>query len=173
MKQLLLSVAISFALASQGQSKVSTKQKKIKSLFALMHQDSLIIKTLDATTASMVKAMTAIYNDTAYTNHGVDATPLIQKLMEKRVKISKQTALKFLDVDMVDIYDKYFSIEEVEDFISFYKSKSGQKMLTQMPGITKDIMGIMTTKYQADFQQSLFADIQEMTNEIEEQIKTN
>lgn len=92
--------------------------------------------------------------------------------MEKSMQKSKENALKLLNGDMVDIYDKYFTVEEVDDFIIFYKSKSGQKMLTQMPDITKDIMAVMTTKYQTDFQQSVMKDIEEMTNEMTEKMKS-
>jgi hypothetical protein len=172
MKQILLSVTILLALTSQGQSQVLTKKEKIKSLFALMHQDSLMIKTIDGMTASMAKNMATIFNDTAYTNHGIDVSKWTQKLMEKSMQKSKENALKLLNGDMVDIYDKYFTIEDIDDFATFYKSRSGQKMLTQMPDITKDIMTIMTTKYQKDFQQSFMKDIQEMKNEMTEQMKT-
>ena len=72
---------------------------------------------------------------------------------------------------MFDIYDKYFTIEEIDDFSVFYKSKSAQKMLSQMPDISKDIMTIMSTKYQADIQQSFMKEIEEMTKESTEQKK--
>ena len=127
-----------------------------------MHQDSLIIKTFDAMTTSMVSNMTKIFSDTTYTNIGIDAAEISQRLIAKTMKKSKDNALNLLNFDMVDIYDKYFTSEEVDDFSNFYKSKSGQKLLTQMPNITKDIMTVMTIKYQSDFQQSLMKDVQEI-----------
>jgi len=169
MNQLLLSLTLVLALTTQGQP---AKKEKIKTLFALMHQDSLMIRTIDAMTTSMVNNMTKIFNDTVYTNHGIDPSVIAQKLMKKSLQKSKENALKLLNGDMVDIYDKYFTIEEIDDFSNFYKSKSGQKLLNQMPNITKDIMAVMSTKYQADFQQSFMKDIQEMTNEMTEQMKT-
>lgn len=137
-----------------------------------MHQDSLIIKTLDGMSSSMVKNMSAMLNDTIYTNHGIDVSKFTQKLMERSMKRSKENALRLLNEDMVDIYDKYFTIEEIEDFTIFYKSRSGQKMLNQMPDITKDVMAIMSTKYQKEFQQSFMKDIEEIKNEISEKVKT-
>jgi hypothetical protein len=113
-----------------------------------------------------------MFNDTTYTNHGIDISNIRQRLMEKSMKKSKENALKLLNEDMVDIYDKYFTIQEIDDFTNFYKSKSGQKLLKQTPDITKDVMAIMSAKYQKDFQQSLIKDVEEITNEITEQIKT-
>lgn len=172
MKKLLALLTLLIVLASQGKTQNSAKKEKIKTLFALMHQDSLIIKTFDAMSSSMVKNMSTMFNDTIYTNHDINVSGIIQKLMERNMKKSKENALKLLNEDMVDIYDKYFTIEEIEDFTVFYKSRSGQKMLNQMPDISKDVMAIMSSKYQKDFQQSIMKDIEEVTNEITEQNKT-
>jgi hypothetical protein len=172
MRKLLLSATLLIALVSHGQTQNSAKKEKIKNLFALMHQDSLIIKTLDGMTSTMVNSMSAMFNDTTYTNHGVSVSQVTQKLMVRSMKKSKETALKLLNEDMVDIYDKYFTIAEIEDFTTFYKSKSGQRMINQMPDITKDIMAVMGAKYQKDFQQSFMKDVEEITNEVTEQINS-
>ena len=171
MRHILLSIALFFALTTQGLAQNLTKKEKIKTLFALMHQDSLVIKTIDGMTSSMIKNMTRIFSDTSYSKMNLDISIITQKLMENSMQKSKENALKLLNVDMVDIYDKYFTIEEINDFSVFYKSKSAQKMLTQMPDITKDIMNIMTTKYQTDIQQSFMTEIEEMTKQITEQKK--
>ena len=171
MRHILLSIALFFALTTQGLTQNLTKKEKIKTLFALMHQDSLVIKTIDGMTSSMIKNMTRIFSDTSYSKMNLDISIITQKLMENSMQKSKENALKLLNVDMVDIYDKYFTIEEIDDFSVFYKSKSAQKMLTQMPDISKDIMTIMTTKYQTDMQQSFMKQIEEMTKEITEKKK--
>ena len=171
MKHILLSIALFFTLITQGLAQNPIKKEKIKTLFALMHQDSLVIKTIDAMTSTMVKNMARMFSDTNYTKMGMDISSMTQMLMENSMQKSKENALKLLNVDMVDIYDKYFTIEEIDDFSVFYKSKSAQKMLTQMPDISKDIMTIMTTKYQTDMQQSFMKQIEEMTKEITEKKK--
>ena len=116
--------------------------------------------------------MERIFSDTTYTNMGIDISKMTQKLMEKSMQKSKENALKLLNGDMVDTYDKYFTLEEINDFSTFYRSKSGQKMLTQMPDITRDITTFMTTKYQSHFQHSLMKDFEEITKEMTEQIKS-
>ncbi len=168
MSKVFFTTIVLFALATHAQSQDLAKREKIKALFSLMHQDSLMIKTIDGMTASMVKNMaTVLSNNNAGSD--VDISKMSQKLMERSMQKSKENALKLINTDMVDIYDKYFTAAEIDDFSTFYKSKSGQKMLTQMPDITKDIMAIMTTKYQTDFQQSMLKDIQEITEQMKTQ----
>ena len=167
----IVSVTIFLLLFSQIQAQSSVKKENIRKLFVLMRQDSLMIKTIDGMAISMVTNMTKIFNDTTYTKMGLDISKLTQKFIERSLQKSKVNALRLINEDMVDIYDKYFTLDEIEDFSKFYQSKSGQKMLTQMPGITKDIMVILTTKYQMDFQQSLVKDIQELTKEMREQMQ--
>lgn len=168
MKKTTLFAGLFLALSLLGQAQNLTKKEKIKVLFSVMHQDSLMIKTIDAMTSSMVNNMTKMLSDTTYSKMDFDVSKMTEKLMQRSMQKSKENALKLLNEDMVDIYDKYFTVEEVDDFISFYKSNSGQKLLAQMPDITKDIMAVMTTKYQVDFQQSLMKDIEEMTSEMTE-----
>lgn len=136
-----------------------------------MHQDSLVIKTFDGMAKAMVQNMSAMFNDTAYTKYGIDPSKFTQKLVERNMKRGKEIALKLVSVDMVDIYDKYFTIEEIEDFTAFYKTKSAQKLLAQMPEVTKDIMTIMSTKYQKDYQASFMEDLEEIKKEVAEQAK--
>jgi uncharacterized protein len=172
MRHLFLSLALLITLTSQAQVHNQIKKDKIKALFVLMHQDSLIIKTLDGMSSAMVKNMSAMFNDTTYTNHGIDVSKINQKLMEKSMAKSKENALQLLNEDMVDIYDKYFSAEEIDDFTKFYTSTSGQKLLNKTPDISKDVMAIMSAKYQKDFQQSFMKDMEEVTTEITEQLRS-
>lgn len=172
MKQLLLTLTLLITLASQGQVQNSPKREKIKALFALMHQDSLIIKMFDGMSQSMAQNVSSLFNDTAYTKYGIDISKIAPKLVEKSMKRSKEIALKLVNIDMVDIYDKYFTIEEIEDFTAFYKTKSAQRLLAQMPEISKDVMNIMATKYQKDYHASFMQDVEEMKNELTEQAKT-
>lgn len=49
--------------------------------------------------------------------------------------------------DMVDIYDKYYTIDEIEDLITFYKTKTGQKIIHQMPLVQQEILKTLQNKY--------------------------
>lgn len=170
MRNLLLSAVLILTSLTQVHSQNTVRKEKLKHLFALMHQDSLMIKTFDAMSVSLVANMKTLLNDTAYTNHGVDISEIVKKFTEKNLQRSKVNALRLINEDMVDIYDKYFTVEEVEDYINFYQSKSGQKLLSVLPDITKDIMKVLTTKYQSDIKQTVGKDIEEMTAEITRQL---
>lgn len=172
MKQTVLLVGFILILSTVAQSQNSPKKEKIKALFAIMHQDSTVIKTIDAMTASMVNNMTKMLSDPKYSSQDIDVSKLTKRLMEKSMQRSKENALKLLNEDMVDIYDKYFSIEEIDDFTKFYKSTSGQKMIARLPDISKDVMAVMSTKYQSDFQQTIMKDIEEITNELRLQMNS-
>ena len=166
MYKILVLSAFALAFTSTGLAQNSAKKEKIKTLFTIMHQDSLMIKTMNAMTMPMMKNLETMLNDTAYKKNGVDVSRLVQQMVEKSQQKSKEIALRLLNEDLVDIYDKYFTIEEINDFTNFYKTKSGQKFLGQMPDISKDIMTVMTTKYQGDLQQSIMQVVEDMRNQI-------
>lgn len=54
---------------------------------------------------------------------------------------------KLMNEDMVELYNKYFSEKEINDMINFYKSETGQKMLSTSPIIMNDVMELFKTKY--------------------------
>jgi hypothetical protein len=63
---------------------------------------------------------------------------------------------------MVNIYDKYFTHEEIKDLIKFYKTPVGKKMITTMPDIQKDIMTIMMNKHIPEFQEKIQKKMEEL-----------
>jgi uncharacterized protein len=162
MKQTALALSLLFCISTQAQSQTTPKQEKIKYLFSLMHQDSLINKTFAAMSSSLATQMANTFKDTLFTNAGIDYSDKMSQIMQKSMDASKETAKRLINEDMVDIYDKYFTIEDIDSFIDFYKSKAGQKMIDRLPDITKDIMTAMATKYQPAMQQSIMSVVEEM-----------
>jgi hypothetical protein len=69
---------------------------------------------------------------------------------------------KMMDEDMVALYDKYFSQKEINDYIAFYKTPSGQKFIKVTPDISKDLMMIMMQKYVPQIQEAIKAKTEEM-----------
>ena len=55
---------------------------------------------------------------------------------------AKEMMPKMLD-EMAASYDKYFTEQEIKDFITFYKTPAGQKYISVMPEMMKDMMGNM------------------------------
>ncbi len=165
MKQLITVFVLFVTLTTQAQT---TKRDNIKALFTLMHQDSLVIKTMKGMSANMLIGMSHYLNDTTYTNRGINMTEIINNFSDKTAKRAQEAAISFINNEMVDAYDKFFTTEEINDFIAFYKTKSGQKWITQTPLIMNETMGKMTSKFQSDFQVSIKQDMEELTKLLSE-----
>lgn len=130
-----------------------TKQESIKELFHLMKQDSLIDKMFTSMTQSM---LSQINDSTARAN----SKEMMNSTRQTVLEISK----KIINEDVVVLYDKYFSQNEINDFIAFYKSPSGQKLINVTPDIQKDMMMVMMQKYMPEIQKSFKAKSEEIKN---------
>ena len=174
MKKIIVIIATLTAFID-GQAQTQQKKESIKLLFHLMKQDSLIDKTIDVMTASMSQ-MTARFKDSTVntdTANSVDMNELsinMNRTMAKSMERTKEVMKKLMDEEMVDIYDKYFTQQEINDFIAFYRSKSGQKMIDRIPDIQKDAMTIISKKFTSEFQQSM---VKEMEGMKKDQPKEN
>jgi hypothetical protein len=132
-----------------------TKQESIKELFKLTKQDSMIDKTFNAMLPSMFKQMESQVKDSA-------SKARSQEMRDYSFQKVKEIAKVMINEDMVIIYDKFFSQDEINDFISFYKSPSGQKFVNVTPDIQKELMAIMMQKYMPEMQKSMKAKMEEM-----------
>jgi hypothetical protein len=136
-----------------------TKQESIKELFSLMKQDSMVDKMFGSMIPSMMNQMKSQFpiKDSI-------ANARSNEMMNSTMQAVKEITKKMIDEDMVGLYDKYFSQAEINDYIAFYKTPSGQKMIKLMPDITKDLMMIMMQKYMPEIQKTINAKAEEMKN---------
>lgn len=169
MKTTFLILTLVFCMGITAHSQTDKKKERIKYLFSLMHQDSLVIKTFELMSSSIANQMAGVFKDTMYTNAGIDFSEQWAEIMRNSMQTAKESALKLLNGEMVDIYDKYFTADDIESFIGFYQSKAGQKMIVTLPDITKDVMNAMTLKYQPAIHQSILKGIEEMTKDMSHQ----
>jgi hypothetical protein len=93
MKKTFIICAVLLFLYSQGQAQSGQKRAKIKQLFSLMHSDSLIIKTFETISSSIVKQMSGALNDTAYTNAGINYSEKYAEIIQKSRQHRKRTLL--------------------------------------------------------------------------------
>ncbi len=132
-----------------------TKQESIKNLFHVMQLDSIMDKTFSSMIPAMMSQMKS-------------EDPLVNERSNEMMTTTMQTVKvmvkKMMDEDMVTVYDKYFSQNEINDYISFYKSPSGQKFIKATPDISKDLMVIMMQKYMPDIQKTMKEKIDRMKN---------
>ena len=118
-----------------------TKQESIKELFHVMQQDSIMDKMFNSMIPAMINQMQSqIPSDSTAKVHS-------NEMMNITIQTAKEITKKLMDEDMVALYDKYYSQKEIKDIIRFYKSTTGQKMITTTPELQKEIMKIVQTKY--------------------------
>ncbi len=146
-----------FCLFIAANSHAQTKQASIKELFHVMQTDSIIEKTFASVVPGMLSRMPNVPNDSA-------SLATREKMMAGVMKIAKDICTKMINEDMVVIYDKYFSQAEIDDFIRFYKSASGQKFTKMTPTIQADLMNIMMQKYMPEMGKAIAASVEEMKN---------
>lgn len=155
MKPLILIVAILFCAVTHTQAQSAEKRTRIRYLFSLMKQDSLMLKQMDAS-ISMMRNVTKMGSGMVR-QVGVDsaAVPVDSAMlkrrdlfMQKMIRVSKDNTLKMINEDMVEIYDRYFTATEIEAFCTFYQSPAGKKLIDRTPAVSQEVMKQSMTKYQ-------------------------
>jgi len=112
-----------------------TKEESIKELFSLMKTESMFDK-LVFPFQSFQKDSVSNGLNTSFMN---SIKPMFKKIMEE---------------DMVGIYDRYYTQQEIKDLIRFYKTKTGQKLINTAPEIQNEIMSIVQAKCMSEFLRS-------------------
>lgn len=151
LKKIILVVLICAAAAINCYSQ--TKQESIKELFHLMKQDSL----MDNAFTSMIPTMLSQIKDSTARVHS-------NEMMNSARQTVLEMTKKMINEDVVVLYDKYFSQNEINDFIAFYKSPSGRKLINASTDIQKDLMKIMMQKYIPEIQKSMKAKSEAIKN---------
>ena len=112
-----------------------TKQESIKELFSLMKIESTFDKIV-------------------IPFQGLQKDSVSKGLTSSLMNSIKPMFKKIMDEDMVGIYDKYYTQQEIKDLIRFYKTKTGQKYINTAPEIQNEIMTIVKAKYMGEFLKS-------------------
>jgi len=144
MKKLILAFAFCIFTFSNGFA--LTKQESIKQLFQVMKTDSITEKMFTSMMLPMMNQMQSM--DSVSKNH-------FKEKMQSMVPVFKNITNKMLNEDMVVLYDKYFTQEEINDFIHFYETPSGQKWINLTPDITKELMTVMMQKYMPEITKAI------------------
>jgi len=133
-----------------------TKQESIKELFHVMQQDSIMDKMFN----SMIPAMM----NQIQSQMPSDSTAKVRsnEMMNTLIQTAKEISKKLIDEDMVVLYDRYFTQNDINDFIAFYKTQSGQKLLKVTPDLQKDLMMVMMRKYIPEMQKTVKDRTEEM-----------
>lgn len=149
MKKILI-ITISCIIFS-GIISAQTKKDDIRELFTLLDPGQMIDKIFE----NMIDV---------FKHHG--NTQIRQEDQEEftayLAKEVKEMTDNLINEHMLNIYDKYFTHQEIKDLIKFYKTPAGKKMITTMPDIQKDIMTIMMNKHIPEFQEKIQRKMEEL-----------
>lgn len=123
-----------------------TKQESIRELFHLMKDDSATTKILHSIMPMLVKG----------TGQETDSTAKAKS--QEKIKVIMESVKKIITKvkeDKLNLYDKYFTREEIDDMIAFYKSPAGRKYVNMTPEITKEIMMKVMKDYLPEMQKGM------------------
>jgi len=124
-----------------------TKEENIQSLFKLMK----VKKACGAIFDNLLPVYKQQIGDSKEGN----------KVMELIIEETKELTNKIVDENMVSIYSKHFSDEEIKDLIAFYKTPTGKKLIEKQTIISKESMEL-TMKYMPEFQKKITEKIAEI-----------
>jgi len=145
----LLLLSVCFFLTGFAQT---TKQESIKELIHIMRNDSMMNKTIDSMIPVMVNQMQSQMKDST-------AKARSMEIATMAMESAKEMMPKMMD-EMATSYDKYFTEQEIKDFITFYNTPAGQKYISVMPEMMKDLMGNMMKNYIPEMKKSMDAKLE-------------
>ena len=135
-----------FALPAWAQE----NHEKTLKLFQVMEIDKNISLMTDNMMQMMSKQMPEIKNDTLKHEFFAYLQTEIKSLTGNLTK------------EMVPIYEKNFTADEIQKYIDFYSTPEGKKLIESQPELQKQLMGnFMTTEIPA-FQQRLMQKLKEL-----------
>ncbi|WP_207420770.1 DUF2059 domain-containing protein [Desertivirga brevis] len=153
LKRTILSIA--FIAISFSNSFAQNKKESIKELFHLMQTDSLMEKTFNAILPTIRQRMEAQTTDPVIRENSAKGFAAV-------MTIAKDICKRMINEDMVDIYDRNFTDQEIQEFTAFYKTPAGQKMIKLLPDIQKEIMTLMMQKYMPEMQTRIKAEMEKI-----------
>lgn len=116
------------------------KHEKVLKLIHLMRINESIDATLKNCSDITVQNMKSGNKDSVE----IKAT---KGIMESSFANIKNMTMNIINTEMVALYEKYYTDEDIDSYIRFYESVAGQKLIQTQPEIENELMKIMMTKY--------------------------
>ena len=141
----------------------ASKRTKIEELFTVMHVDKTQGQIVDI-------ALKQVKDAAEQQLHGANPTPDQQKKLDDFEKkadniVTDQISWSKVEPDFLKIYSDTYSESEVEGILAFYKSPSGQAMLTKMPELTSKSISLSRDRLQT-IQPQLRQLLQELAKDV-------
>lgn len=131
------------------------KAEDLKKLFSLMQSEKMI----DGMMNNMIPALT---QQAKAQINSEEEKEKFEEFMNFVIEETKTLSKTLIDVEMVQIYDKHFSHQEIKDMIDFYESPTGKKMIEKTPELTAEMMTSMMNKHMPEFQQRIEKKLESM-----------
>ena len=166
MKKLLL-IAVFSLFAANALFAQKAKKETVQELMNVMQIDSTMDKTFSTMIPSLISSMKDMYLDSNKSDAYNDGfSEMYDALTSELLPIIKGITKKMLDEDFVEMYQKFFTEQEINDFIKFYKSPAGHKYIEVTPQMTTEMTGIMMRKYMPLMQEKVQDVLKEKINKM-------
>ena len=144
MKRVLLATILCLSTsvvcaAQQTAADTPATKEDIQKYFEVMHSREMTTKIIDA----MLKPMHQMIHE-EYLKDKDKLPPDFESRMNKQMD-DFMTSFPFDELfkASVPVYQKHFSKGDIDTFIAFYSTPSGQKLLQEMPAIAAESMQVM------------------------------
>jgi hypothetical protein len=145
---------LSLFLFSMTASFSQTKTEDIKELMELMDAE----KTIDAMMDNMIPIFRQQATMLLKSEEGQEAMEDFMDFMLAKVK---EVSKGMLD-DMIPIYDKHFTHDEIKGLQAFYATPLGKKLLDKTPELSQEIMNLSMMKYMPEMQKAMREKLEQM-----------
>ena len=153
MKHFLL--VLTLWVAAPGYAFAQDKAADIRELFKLMQTEKMIDNTTGHMAESIRQQVKGKITDEAK----------FDEYMNFVLEESRAVSKKMVYTDLVQIYDQQFTHQEIKDYISFYKTPAGQKMITLMPSIQNELMQRLSQNHMPELQAKFKDKLAELTKQ--------
>lgn len=138
----------------------SSKQEKVDALVEVMNLDEMV----DAMHIQIQNMMNNLHQNLEITE---SERPLFDEYYQKvGAVMQEQLSWKQFEPMMLNIYNKHFTEEEITAMLEFYRSETGQSILSKMPVVMQESM--VTSQAMA---QRLMPEVQALTEEFDRKLK--
>ncbi len=129
-----------------------TKTDDIKELFKLMQTE----QNVDHTMANMVNMMKQ------QVKGKIADERKFREYMGYVVSESGRVTKQMVYTDMINSYARHFTHQEIKEYIYFYKSPAGQKMIDMQSTIQQELIQLMSEEYMPELQAKFKAKLEEL-----------
>jgi hypothetical protein len=74
----------------------------------------------------------------------------LSKNQKAAMQKEMQSMMDYVLNKQEELYDKYFTEQEIDEILNFYKSPAGKKIIEETPKITKELFADLMENYYPD-----------------------